>query len=206
MQEEYFCEGFSKDAWSYIRTSFWGEKTIALKCELSTKKLKSTIQNSRDPQYLNDLLYFAGARVAVNHSELFVQPDYTDCPGSIRLVSGNTPINTLITLCDDFTGGGDICEYNTYRVLELSQNKYVVIHHGDRTHIIEIDQSWKHFSKVEEILTKQTENLQTDAKFSLLSIAILIQFLRDCTEITSPYGHFDLIKKLNKVAPFFVSE
>lgn len=206
MQEEYFCEGFSKDAWSYIRTSFWGEKIVAHKCGLSTKELKSTIQNSRDPQYLNNLLYVAGARVAENHGELFVQPDYTDCPGSIRLVGGNTPTNTLITLCDDFTCGGDICEYNTYKVLELSQSKYVVIHHGDRTHIIEIAQNWKHFSKVEEILTKQTENLQTDGQFSPLSIAIMAQFLRDCAEITSPYGHFDLIKKLNNVAPYFVSE
>lgn len=204
--QEYFCQEFSKDAWSYIRTSFWGEKIIANKCGLSIKELKSTIQNSRDSQYLNNLLYVAGARVAESHGELFVQPDYTDCPGSIRLVSGNTPIDTLITLCEDFTCGGDICEYDTYRVLELSQNKYVVIHHDGHTHIIEINQSWKHFDKVEELLIKQTENLQTEGKFTQLSIAILVQFLRDCAEISNPYGHLDLIKKLNNIAPYLASE
>lgn len=204
MTEQYFCNNFSEDAWCYITTHFFGQKYIAQRSGLTVKALRTKINESRDARALNDILFYAGAKIDVSIvDELFVNKCSDICPGSYRYINQRMSIKTLVNLCNDFTGGGDICEGAIYRCIELLDSHFVFIHYAYETHIIEIQRNWVHFHKLQDILTQQTCNLQVEGGLSHLSMLIISDFIKDVSNVETPQEYYSLIERLNKLAIHF---
>ena len=201
------CDGFSKSAWLYINTYIFGAKYIANRCGLTVSELKDKVNNCTESIQLEKALFYAGARVDVTtiSNELFVSPSDALCRGSYRHISKRLSMNSLITLCEDLTGGGDICEGDIYRIIEVCDKKLILIHHSCNTHVIEIDKNWLHYLKLESILEKYTCNLQVEDEISPANIASIKYFIQSLNSLTSANDYYRLIDYFNDCASGFVT-
>lgn len=200
----YFSRDFSKDAWDFIATHFFGDKYIAERCGLTVKELRTVLKESRDPREIDDILFYAGACVELSIvDEYYVTRSSQICSGSYRIINKRMSIKTLVHLCNDFTDCGDICDGDVYRIIDISGMTLVLIHHSDETHIIEIDKDWVHFDKLQTILLKQTCDLQTEGALSPLCIAVINNFVIELDGIESAQEYYRLIDKFNRLASHF---
>jgi len=204
MTKQYFSPEFSEDAWCYITTNFFGQKYIAQRCGLTVKDLRRTLTESNDAKKLNDILFYAGAKIDVSIvNELFVTQCNEVCPGSYRVIKQRMSIKTLVNLCNDFTGGGDIGDGDVYRLISILDRNFVFIYRSYETHVIEIQQDWTHFNKVQDILTEQTCNLQINGDLSPLSAAVIKNFIIDVNNAETPQDYYRLIERFNGLAGYF---
>tara|TARA_Y100001970_G_scaffold294258_1_gene449326 strand:+ start:18414 stop:19058 length:645 start_codon:yes stop_codon:yes gene_type:complete len=201
---QYFSSDFTEQAWIYISTHRFGQKYIAERCGMKVQKLKSVIEESNDPRLLDDILFYSGAKINVSIvDELFVTPNFSVCSGSYRLIKQRMSINTLVSLCNDFTAGGDINDGDVFRLLDVSKRRFVIIYRDFNVFVIEVDRTWIHFEKVNEILIKQTCNFQENGVFSALAKAVLIQFVSDVDHVQTPQQYYGVIDRLAYLAMSF---
>lgn len=201
---QYFSRDFTEQAWVYITTHRFGQKYIAERCGIKVKELREIIAESNDPRLLNDILFYSGAKVDVSIvDELFVAPSCSVCCGSYRIIKQRMSINTLVSLCNDFTEGGDINDGDVFRLFEVSNRRFVIVYRDFEVFVIEVDRTWIHFDKTKEILIKQTCNFQENDVFSALAKAVLIQFIADIDHVKTPQEYYGFIERLAYLAMSF---
>lgn len=201
---QYFSSDFEQDAWSFITTHLFGHKYIAQRCFLTVKELRETLKKSNDPRELDDILFFAGAKIDVSIVDrLFVTSCTQVCRGSYRIIDQRMSVKTLVKLCNDFTDYGDISEGDVYRIIEILGKKLILINRSHETHVIEIKKDWVYFDKTQNILLKQTCNLQTEGGLSPLAIAVTTRFINDLDYVQTAQDYYKLINEFNSLACHF---
>lgn len=109
------------------RNSLFGAKYVAERCGVTIKSLRDSVfAASLDLDYLEQVIFCCGAKFAASiDDELFVQPDYSVCPGSFRHCKGRQTIRSFISFLNEVSGGGDINDGDFLTTIKFEDRVFV---------------------------------------------------------------------------------
>ncbi|MDC9563380.1 MULTISPECIES: hypothetical protein [unclassified Pseudoalteromonas] len=196
----YFQHALSREIWFYIETHFYGAKYVAERCAVTIKSLRESVfDGSLDLDYLDHVLFAAGAKFGVSLSEeLFVQPDYTVCPGSFRHCKGRQTIRSFISFLNEVSGGGDINDGDFLTTIKFEDRVFVFCHQQSQyTHIIEVHPCCKSRENLETFLEKNLCNYQAQSNLSPLSIKVLETMLLSFDNLINRHDYATTVSNLH---------
>ncbi|MBL0710332.1 MAG: hypothetical protein JJV99_04890 [Colwellia sp.] len=199
----YFQPVLSKEIWFYIESHFYGAKHIAERCGITIKSLRESVFNeSLDLDYLENVLFCCGAKFAVSiNDELFVQPDYSVCPGSFRHCKGRQSIRNFIPFLSEVSGGGDINDGDFLTTIKFEDRVFIFCHQQyQNTHIIEVHPGCKSRDNLEGLLDKSLCNYQTQSNLSPLSLKVLETMFISFDGTVNRHDYYEAVSNLHSWA------
>lgn len=202
----YFQPTLSREIWFYIETHFYGAKYVAERCGVTIKSLRESVfAASLDLDYLERVIFCCGTKFAVSISdELFVQPDYSVCPGSFRHCKGRQTIRSFISFLNEVSGGGDINDGDFLTTIKFEDRVFVFCHQQSQyTHIIEVHPCCKSRDNLEAFLEKNLCNYQTQSNLSPLSLKVLETMITSFDGIVNRHDYYETVSNLHYWANHF---
>lgn len=196
----YYQPALSREIWFYIETHFFGAKYVAERCGVTIKSLRDSVfAASLDLDYLEQVIFCCGAKFAASiDDELFVQPDYSVCPGSFRHCKGRQSMRNYFQFLNEVSGGGDINDGDFLTTINIEDRVFVFCHQQyQHTHIIEVHQGCKSLDNLELTLEKNLCNYQIQSNLSSLSVKVIETMILSFDVIVNRHDYYTTVSNLH---------